>query len=228
MALCTLLVANAATAMGISPVLVDLSPRQRVVSVTLTNPSAQAITYQAQTLSWRQYDAADDYLDTGDLLVSPAIARISAGQSQVFRVVLRGAPPAQTEKAYRLILDDITEETERAQGEAMVQMVLRFNLPVFSAPLAAPRAAARWSQCTAAPGEACLRLDNDGNRRIRIAALNVAGPGWQQKLAGSATVLAGAWHQWTFAHAPAQGLPWRVTARSEAGLLKADVVGAPR
>lgn len=213
--------------MGISPVLVDLSSRQRVVSITLTNPSTYAITYQAQTLSWGQHDATDEYLETGDLLVSPAIARISAGQSQVFRVVLRGAPPAQTEKAYRLIFDDITEETERAPGEAMVQMVLRFNLPVFSAPVVASQAAPRWSQCAAAPGQACLRLDNEGNRRIRIDALNVAGPGWQQTLTGSSTVLAGASHQWAFTHAPDHRLPWRINARSEAGPLKADVPGVP-
>jgi len=226
--LCAMLAANAAIAMGISPVLVELSPKARVASVTLTNPSAQAKTFQAQTLSWHQQEAADQYEESGDLLVSPSIAQIGAGQTQVFRVVLRGAAPAQTEKAYRLILEDITEESERQNDEAAVYMLLRFNLPVFAAPQATARAVPRWSQCAATAGKGCVRLDNDGNRRIRLSALNVEGQGWRKEIPGGITVLAGAWQQWTFDQASDQRPPWRISAQSEAGPLSAEVVVAPR
>ena len=215
--------------MGISPILVELSPKYRVASVTLTNPSAQAKTFQAQTLSWRQLEAADQYAESGDLLVSPPIAQIGAGQAQVFRVVLRGAPPVQAENAYRLILEDITDESERRKDEAVVHMVLRFSLPVFAAPSAIARAMPRWSVCAAPAGKGCVRLDNDGNRRIRLSALNVDGQGWHQELPGGVTVLAGAWRQWTFDQAAATpGLPLRVSATSESGPLNAEIVAAPR
>jgi fimbrial chaperone protein len=226
-ALGSLLAANAAGAMGISPVLVELSPKARVASVTLTNPSAQAKTFQAQTLSWRQHEGVDQYAESGDLLVSPSIAQIGAGQTQVFRVVLRGAAPAQTEKAYRLILEDITDENERQKHQAMVYMLLRFNLPLFAAPSATARPALRWSQCAATAGQGCVRLDNDGNRRIRLSALNVQTQGWHQELAGGVTVLAGAWHQWTFDQAADVRMPWQISAQSEAGPLNAEVLVAP-
>ena len=76
-----MLAANAASAMGISPVLVELSRRYRVASVTLTNPSVLPKTYQVETLSWRQHEAADQYAESRDLLVSPPIAGIPARQS---------------------------------------------------------------------------------------------------------------------------------------------------
>ena len=225
--ICTLFAASSASAMGISPVLVELSPKARVASVTLTNPSGQAKTFQAQALSWRQDDAADQYLENGDLLVSPAIAKIGAGETQVFRVLLRGAAPVQTEKAYRLILEEITQESERTQGQAMVNMLLRFNLPVFAAPAAPARAVLRWRQCAAAADKGCVRLDNDGNRRIRLSAMTVQGPGWKKDLPNGATVLAGAWQEWTFDQPPVADLPWRISAQSEAGPLNEVVVAAP-
>lgn len=227
-ALFSLLAANTASALGISPVLVELSPQSRVASVTLTNPSAQAKTFQAQTLSWHQQDAADQYEESGELLVSPSIAQIGAGQAQVFRVMLRGAAPTQTEKAYRLILEDITDESERPKGEGMVYMLLRFNLPLFAAPSATARAVPRWSQCAAAAGQGCVRLDNDGNRRIRLSALNVQGQGLHKEIPGGVTVLAGAWHEWTFEQASDARLPWQISAQSEAGPLNAQVVVSPR
>lgn len=222
-----MLAANSAIAMGISPVLVELSSKVRVASVTLTNPSAQAKTFQAQTLSWRQSETVDQYTQSNDLLVSPSIAQIGAGQSQVFRVVLRGAAPTQTEKAYRLILEDITDESERQKDQAMVYMLLRFNLPLFAAPSATARAVPRWSQCAAAAGQGCVRLDNDGNRRIRLSALNVQGQGLRKELPGGVTVLAGAWHQWTFDQAADARLPWHISAQSEVGPLNAEVLVAP-
>ena len=228
-ALCALFAVDTASAMGISPVLVELSPKYRVASVTLTNPSAQAKTFQAQTLSWHQQEAADHYAESGDLLVSPPIAQIGAGQTQVFRVVLRGASPAQAENAYRLILEDITDDTERRRDDAVVHMVLRFSLPVFAAPSATARPLPRWSLCAAAAGKACIRLDNEGNRRIRLSALNVEGQGWRQELPGGVTVLAGAWRQWTFDQAAdTPGSPLRVSATSERGPLNADIIAAPR
>ena len=227
--LCAVLAVNTASAMGVSPILVDLSPQNRVASVTLTNPSAQSKTFQAQTLSWLQDGAADQYTESSNLLVSPSIAQIGAGQTQVFRVVLRSGAPAQTENAYRLILEDITDESERTKDQALVYMLLRFNLPVFAAPLANPRAVPRWSLCTAPAGKACLRLDNDGNRRIRLSALNVEGQGWRQALPGGITVLAGAWRQWTFDQALATpGMPLRVSATSESGPLNTEINAAPR
>ena len=106
-------------------------------------------------------------------------------------------------------------------------MLLRFNLPLFAAPSASARAVLRWSQCAAAAGQGCVRLDNDGNRRIRLSALNVQGQGLRQEFPGGVTVLAGAWHDWTFKQVPDVRLPWLISAQSEAGPLNAEVLVAP-
>ena len=113
-------------------------------------------------------------------------------------------------------------------SQALVYMLLRFNLPVFAAPLANPQAVPRWGICAAPNGKACIRLDNDGNRRVWLSALSIEGQGCRQALSGGVTVLAGAWRQWTFDQPLATpGKPLRISATSESGPLNAEVNALP-
>lgn len=215
--------------MGVSPVLVELSTARRVVSVVVSNTSASPTTFQTQLLSWRQEDGADHYAESEDLIVIPAIAQIAAGSTQIFRVALRGRPSLPLEGSYRLILEDISEPGQN-QGGSAVSLQFRFSLPVMVAPSVATGPAARWSLCPATVGKGCVRLDNDGNRRLRLTTLSVEGPGgWQQVVVGAAgTVLAGAWKTWTYDLSPQhQGVPTRISARGEGGTtLHGDVTPA--
>lgn len=217
---------GAAYGMGISPVLVELGSARRVVSVVVSNPTASPTTFQTQLLSWRQDDGADHYAESEDLIVTPAIAQIAPGSTQVFRVALRGGPPMPLERSYRLIIEDISELSP-TQGGSAVSLRFRFSLPVMVAPAVPAGALARWSLCPAPAGKGCVRLDNEGNRRLRLSTLSLEGPGgWQQHVKGAAgTVLAGAWKQWTYELLPQhQGVPLRISARGEGGTpLQGDI-----
>lgn len=212
--------ASAVQAVTISPVLVELSASQRVASVTLSNPSDQAISFQAETLTWNQLDGTDHYEPTEELMVTPPIAEIPPQSSQIFRVTLRRPLADNTEKAYRLILEDVSEELSTQPG--VIAIRFKHNLPVFVAPAGEMKDSLRWSQCAAAMGKGCVHLDNEGNRRIRILELTVAGKGGQQTVQGG-TVLAGAWKQWHFDLLSGQGQPITIIAKTDQGELSADL-----
>lgn len=219
---------GAAHGMGVSPVLIELSSARRVVSVVVSNPTASPKTFQTQLLSWRQDNGADHYGESEDLIVTPAIAQIAAGGTQVFRVALRGGPPMPIERSYRLILEDISEDSP-SQGGSAVNLRFRFSLPVMVAPSIPVSAVARWSLCAAPPGKGCVRLDNEGNRRLRLSTLSLEGQGgWRQDVVGAAgTVLAGAWKQWQFELSPHhQGVPLRISAKGEGGTLISEIAPA--
>lgn len=213
----------AAHAQTIAPVLVELTPARRVVSVTLTNKSPHAMTFQAETVAWTQTGGADRQEDSTDLLVVPPVADIAPGASQIFRVTLRRPPPAQ-ETAYRLILEDVTEDTAPPGDGATVRLQFRHSLPVFAGPPVKDRGRARLAPCTEPDVANCVRVYNDGDHRVRVEQLVMAGSGWRQEIKASATVLAGSWKQWTFAPPPAlDAQPLKVTAETSAGELATQV-----
>lgn len=206
--------AGSVQAMTISPVRVELSPAQRVVSVTISNPSDQAMNFQVETLAWSQPDGSNHYQPTEDLLVAPPIATIPPQGSQIFRVMLRRPLSGTVEPTYRLILEDVSEVLNPKSG--VVAFRFRHSLPVYVTPPGEAKAAPRWSRCTAAAGKGCVRLDNDGNRHILVSALTVAGQGWQQKVPGG-VVLAGAWKQFNFDLASGLSPLDSITAKTEQG-----------
>jgi fimbrial chaperone protein len=207
-----LLASGAASAqVQINPVLVELGARQRAVTLTVSLGSGARAPMRLQTelLRWQQ-DAQGLAVTepSDDLLVTPPLADIAPGTSQVFRIALRGARQSPGELAYRLVLEDIAEATETvdlAPGMA-IKIRMRYDVPVLVAPDGKAVDALQWKPCAldAAPalsaktGASCVRLLNAGNRRIKLQTLTFEGEGWQQSLAfkSGENLLAGAQREW--------------------------------
>jgi fimbrial chaperone protein len=192
------LAGNVVHALTISPVLVELSPARRIVSITITNPGDRPIRFQTSTLSWTQSGGVDRYGETDELLVVPPIAEIPARGSQIFRVTTR-MPFGPDERAYRLIFEDITEAVAPSADEVSINVRVNHDVPVFAEVAGKPRAVPRIGPCTgpSSASAGCVRIDNDGDRYLQLKSLTVEGDGWHKDLA-AARVLAGAWRQWTF------------------------------
>lgn len=202
---------------AISPVVVEMNSPRRAVSVSVHNSGDRPITLQSDVMLWQQLEGSDRYEPTDAFLVVPPIAEIQPGASQVFRLLLRAPVPSPLERTYRLILEDITENQVK-DGQAAISFRLTHNLPIMIAPAGKVRNAIRWKPCTSAstsvilpattakPGtslaaEACVRLFNAGNRRVKVQTLTLAGDGWQQelRLKDGINVLAGAEREWRVA-----------------------------
>ena len=182
---------GAAFALGVSPVIVELAPGKPVATITISNTAVEPIVFQAEILT---------YGETNDLVVVPAIAEVTAGGSQIFRVALRRPEAVPVERAYRLVLDNITEDKRPDEAkQSNVKFRISHNLPVFVTSVGVPRVQPRMAPCAPPQGKACVRLDNDGNRRIKITGLVVEGGSVVRRdMKIVDTVLAGAWKQWTF------------------------------
>jgi fimbrial chaperone protein len=193
----------------INPVLVELGARQRAVTLTVSlsaNASAP-MRLQAELLRWEQDSQGLAVTEpSDDLLVTPPLVDIAPGATQVFRIALRGARQSPGELAYRLVLEDIAEATEKvdlAPGLS-IKVKMRYDLPVMVAPSGKVVNALQWKPCApeaaqaATPVPACVRLLNAGNRRVKLQTLTFEGDGWQQALAfkEGENLLAGAQREW--------------------------------
>ena len=215
-----------AIAVTISPILVELTPQKKVASIRVLNDSDESMTFQAETLSWQQTGGEDRYAQTQDLLVAPPIAQIAPGASQIFRVTLRKSAPLDAERAYRLVLEDITTQTSGLQGT--VKLRFRHNLPLFATPSQSPVVNSTWRPCIAPADKACIELENKGNRHVRLSGVAIEGPGWRKDIPGGSTVLAGASRQWMFDLKAGQLAASRVIVTSGVGEIeKAVLLPAP-
>lgn len=226
-AVAAFVVSAAATAQAlISPVVVEFAPRQKVATVrlTLSDKVTRPMRLQAQLLRWRQdIHGAAITESSEDLVVTPRIAELKPGQQQVLRVALRGLLPADSEMAYRLVLEDVAEPASMdLGGGAAVNFRMAYDLPVLVPPRGPVRKALRWTSCQAASpasaGGICVRVANAGNRRVKVQSLTVSGDGWQQSLhlKEGENVLAGDEREWRVP-APAAGPLRAVQVRTVQG-----------
>jgi fimbrial chaperone protein len=189
-----------AQAVTVSPVLVELSPARRIVSITISNAGDTSISYQAQTLAWTQVNGVDEFVESNALLVSPAIASIPAGGTQIFRVASR-LPPGSNEQAFRLIFEDVGELAKPVGRQMSVSLRVNHNLPVFLAASPDSRALPKMTGCnkSAAAGMTCVRIENQGDHYLQISGVFFGDAQSRRKIALSGRVLAGSWKQFEIA-----------------------------
>jgi fimbrial chaperone protein len=127
------LAGNAAGAQNLSvlPVNVFLQPGQRTATLSVTNSGTKPTSIQVRAYDWSQKDDQDQLTASNVVVVSPPLVTIAPSSTQVVRLILRQTP-AGSEATYRLILDQIPGPGE----PGVVQMVLRFSIPVFAMPAA--------------------------------------------------------------------------------------------
>jgi P pilus assembly chaperone PapD len=165
-----------ANASSITPVAIEINDTVKVNSITYTNDSKFEVLVQANQKLWTQENGKDKYTETSDLLIVPSFVKIPAGQKQVFRVAKRDKNESQF-KAYRLALEDVSEEVGDALTENQVaNMRFRFdhNLPVYFYPTSAKKSFYKiptMSLCDEKVGterQACLRIQNEEPMHVKV------------------------------------------------------------
>jgi len=216
------LLSSAALAVIISPVTVALSRAHPVVTITVTNDADAPLTLQNQVLAWTQIGGEDRLEESTDLLVAPAIAQIAPRGTQIFRVTQRYPAVAVVERAYRLVLDDISAIGRQSEVNG-INFVFSHRLPVFVAGTGNIGPKPHLELCANSAETGCVRLQNNGDQYLQVRSLTVSGRNWQADLEAGNRILAGAWKQWTFAPPPASAGRLTVTAETSAGRMRFEL-----
>ena len=181
----------------VSPIQLDLSVKNPIGSFTVTNDSAVTTTYQASSLTWTQVDGQDVQIITNDILVTPPIISIKPKSSQVFRVALFKSSSHLEEKAYRVVLEDISVDVIE-KTETGLNFRFNHNLPLFFEPSSIVDSVS-WSLCEShIDGKSCLLMENKGNRRIKVVKFTALSASAEESNSLSKTLLAGSSNQWIF------------------------------
>jgi len=225
-------VVNAA-AIGVSPVRVTLSDKQKIGTITVRNGGTEPVPMQLEALNWSKEEGEDVFTSTRELIVSPPIFTIPAGGSQLLRVGLRGAPDAKRELAYRIFLQELPPPPSPDFNGA--KMLMRVSLPVFVLPKVAANPLLRWQAVRTSDGSLKISLTNDGNAHIQIINFSLSKPGsaqpWISQKA-SDYALIGQSLDWILPASadysiPKSGTTIQLFAETDAGDIEAEVLVLP-
>jgi fimbrial chaperone protein len=184
----------------INPVVVELAPKQRIASLTLSLAATapRAVVFQAAVMRWTQDERGESRHEADpDVVVVPPVVELRPGQSQLVRVGLRGARRGSGEQAWRLVFEELP--TAAATPAGAVSFRMRYDLPLMLAHAEPVREELAWERCDAGGQQLCVRAANTGNRRVTVRELTLAGGQWNVSLDEPVTLLAGSRREWRVA-----------------------------
>ena len=165
--------AGAAT-LEVSPVVIEAPSGQSTTTLRVTNAGTSTTQVQVRGFAWSQTAAGDELTPTSELLLSPPIFAVPPGQTQVVRLLVRPRAGADTERAFRLLVDEIP-----SPAAGVVNVALRISVPAFVAAKGSAAPELAWR--TEGQGSALqLVLTNTGRRRVRVNELLAGLPSGQR------------------------------------------------
>lgn len=215
-----------ASGLQVSPVSLTLPATQNAEGLWLSNTGDTVVHAQVRVYRWTQDERGDQLTPTRELLVSPPMLELAAGERQLIRAIRLGAPSTTgIEQTYRLVIDELPVAQPEEQG---LRYVLRYSVPVFVQP-AGPEPGSPELQWTLRreQGQAVVEVENRGATHAQLVNLVHADTqGRRTELAPGLLgyVLPGARMRWTLEKIPPAALDgtgdWIATinGKSEQGI----------
>jgi fimbrial chaperone protein len=215
--LCT---SAAAASLQVSPTSVTLQAGQNADGLTLSNTGAAPLHAQVRVFRWTQRGDEEKFEPTRDIAASPPMLELAPGAQQLVRVIRLGAPPADVQTSYRLIIDELPMASGKAKPG--LQFVLRYSVPVFLMPQGDAAIAPELRARVVREGDQWfIAIGNTGKAHAQVAELAyTAADGTTHTIAAglSGYVLPGNTRRWP--------VPATLTV-SATGTLKARINGEP-
>ncbi|KAA8727641.1 fimbrial biogenesis chaperone [Ewingella americana] len=126
----------AASSVLVWPVYQIIESDQNGSALWLENRGAAPVSLQVRVLAWKQENFNERYADQNDVVASPPFATVAPGQRQLIRLIRNTQVAPKTEKAFRIIIDEIPsplQPSEQGKEKAVVglQLQMRYLLPLF-------------------------------------------------------------------------------------------------
>ncbi|MBB5737098.1 fimbrial chaperone protein [Xanthomonas arboricola] len=159
-----------AASLQLAPTSLTLSAQQSADGLWLSNSGSAPVQVQTRAYRWTQRDGKDQLDPTQELLVSPPMRTLAAGERQLIRVIRAGPAPASEEACYRIIVDELPDADADRKG---MQFVLRYSVPIFLLPPGKtdPTPTLSTQVIAGSDGNAQVQISNTGKGHAQVADL---------------------------------------------------------
>jgi fimbrial chaperone protein len=218
-----------AQSLSVQPVNIFLAPGEKATSMTVTNQGTSKSSIQIRAFAWNQYEDQDLLSPSDAVVVSPPIATIEPGASQLVRLILRDRAQVR-ENTFRILLDQIPPPAE----PGTIHVVLRLSIPIFALPGARVHPDAQF-HLEAKNGQLSLVGTNNGLRHVVLREIELStsdGHTLKAEAGSSPYLLAGATRHWKIDAQDPLPIPndkLQLKAQSDTGAIEqqVSVVAAP-
>ena len=167
-----------AASLQVAPISVAFSPQEKAKEIWLTNTSERPIRAQTRVLIWSQVAGQDQVNPTRDLVASPSITEIKAGEQQLIRIIRIAPQNTAVEQTYRLLIDELPSSGQ-ANAQTGLQLLLQYSIPVFIQPtdsIALRNGLTLLNQVNFQYQNQQLIVKNNAKSHIRISELTYINP----------------------------------------------------
>lgn len=121
----------AANNMLIWPVDPVILAQHNSTELWIENKSLQPTTMQVRVFGWTQNKGSDDYRVQQDVVASPPIVQIEAGQKQLIRLIKQTPVLKEKEQAYRVLIDEVPALATAKPDNGGITLQMRYSIPLF-------------------------------------------------------------------------------------------------
>ena len=167
-----------AASLQVAPISVAFSPQEKAKEIWLTNTSERPIRARTRVLIWSQVAGQDQVNTTRDLVASPSITEIKAGEQQLIRIIRIAPQNTAVEQTYRLLIDELPSSGQ-ADAQTGLQLLLQYSIPVFIQPtdsIAMRNGLTLLNQVNFQYQNQQLIVKNNAKSHIRISELTYINP----------------------------------------------------
>jgi fimbrial chaperone protein len=167
-------------ALRVGPTRIEIGARHPVVALEVQNAADAPTLTQIDVFVWTQEGAGDVLVSTTDVIATPLVLSLAAGETRVVRVGLREQNPTSVERSYRLFVREVAPTSAPGTG---LQFALRIGVPVFALPAEARSGAVNasadlgWRWISDINGCATVQLSNPSARHERVLAAQMLSRG---------------------------------------------------
>ena len=176
--------AAAQSSVVIWPVDPQIKATEQATALWLENRGNAPVTLQVRSFAWDQAGGEDNYKDQDAVVSSPPIAQVGPGQRQLIRVIRR-APDAAGEHAYRLVIDELPQPRQAPDADVSAQLSvqMRYSIPLFTYGAETAKTAPRLtSRVELADGKRWLAVANGGTGHARLTDLRTGSAAGKQSV----------------------------------------------
>lgn len=116
------------------PIYPKIESNENATAVWLENTGKTDAMVQIRVFKWDQKDNKDSYQDQSEIIPSPPVVKVKAGDKNMLRLTRAIAAPPNSEQAYRVIIDELPIKLDKDQQKenSTVSFQMRYSIPLFS------------------------------------------------------------------------------------------------
>ncbi|MCF6766076.1 fimbria/pilus periplasmic chaperone [Thiotrichales bacterium 19S3-7] len=166
---------------SILPVKLVGKPSEKVLNVKVTNKSNDNISVQLQVKRWQLKNNENVYVNTSDLLPTPAVVTLEPNKPQYIRIGVMKPNLTDMTESYRLYIRQLPSVVtanksshENKNETAKIQILLNISMPVFLLPKTKLTEDFSW-QYKKDKDNYNLTLINNGNGVLKVTDIELKG-----------------------------------------------------